>query len=275
MALADEQPARIPSGWVRALLLLTVYLLLSLTMAMYLDTIEGWVFSSFVAALATVYLFRVQVDRKDFLSLGLYPSGFYPHAITGLLGGTLLPVTGALLVYALNGIRWTSIQFSIGSLLSGAALMLLVAFTEELLFRGYILRNLRHSMNRWMAVLVSTLLFTALHAANAHLPTTGVMSIFAGGWLMGVAAVHSRSLWFPVGFHFSWNFVQGPILGFPVSGLTLPHLLEMDTIGSDLLTGGAFGFEGSLVGALLLTAVAGGISYLHARQLRGHSVKNQ
>lgn len=268
MALAGNQPALVRSGWLRALLLLAAYLLLSLTIAAYLHTVEAWIIASFVSCLVAVYLFRVRIDRKDFLSLGLYPSGLYPHGVTGLLSGTLLLVAGALMVYAGGGLRWTGIQFSAISLVSGATLMLLAAFTEELLVRGYILRNLANSMNKWMAVLVSSALFTALHGANAHLPAAGLLSIFAAGWLMAVTFLHTRSLWFPIGFHFSWNFVQGPILGFPVSGLTLPHLLEMEQRGPDLLTGGAFGFEGSLVCALLLMALAGWASYIHTRQRR-------
>lgn len=266
MALAGDQPALIRSGWLRALLLLAAYLLLSLTIAAYLQTVEAWIIASFISCLATVYLFRVRIDRKNFLSLGLYPSGLYPHGVTGLLSGTLLLISGALMVYAVNGLRWTGIQFNAISLVSGAALMLLAAFTEELLVRGYMLRNLAHSMNKWIAVLVSSGLFTALHGANAHLPPAGLLSIFAAGWLMAITFLHTRSLWFPIGFHFSWNFVQGPILGFPVSGLTLPHLLEMEQRGPDLLTGGDFGFEGSLVCAILLTTLAGGVSYIHARR---------
>lgn len=265
MAL-DHRSALIRQGWARALLLLAVYLLLSITAASYFHTLESWIAASFVVGLATVYVFRVYIDRKNFLSLGLHLSGIYPHAITGLLSGTALLVFGALMIYTLDGLRWTSVQFNGRSLLMSAVILLLVSFTEELVFRGYILRNLTHSVNKWTAILISTALFAAVHTANAHIPATGVLSIFAGGWLMGVVFIHTHSLWFPIAFHFSWNFLQGTVLGFPVSGLSLPHLLEMDRKGPDLLTGGAFGFEGSLVCTLLLTAVAGIVSYIHLRR---------
>ena len=63
--------------------------------------------------------------------------------------------------------------------------------------------------------------------------------------------IYTRNLWFAIFFHLSWNFLQGPVLGFPVSGLKLPALLQVTITGEDLLTGGKFGFEGSIIQSLL------------------------
>jgi hypothetical protein len=72
-----------------------------------------------------------------------------------------------------------------------------------------------------------------------------------GGLLLGVNYVHTRNLMFAIIFHFSWNFLQGPVLGFPVSGLKITGLLEATTEGHRWFTGGAFGLEGSAVQTVL------------------------
>ena len=71
--------------------------------------------------------------------------------------------------------------------------------------------------------------------------------------LLGINYIYTKNLWFGILLHFSWNFFQGPLLGFEVSGLPLQSLLQHDIQGSELLTGGKFGFEGSLVATVLLT----------------------
>ena len=58
----------------------------------------------------------------------------------------------------------------------------------------------------------------------------------------------TRALWLPIGLHFAWNFFQGPVFGFPVSGTQTSTLLQLEPVGPELLTGGRFGPEASLVG---------------------------
>jgi membrane protease YdiL (CAAX protease family) len=131
--------------------------------------------------------------------------------------------------------------------------LILVSFSEELVFRGYILNNLLHSMPKMPALLVSALLFAGFHTLNPGMSLIGFLNIFIAGVLMGINYIFSRNLWFAVFFHFSWNFFQGPVLGFEVSGLDLPVMLEQNLRGSTLLTGGAFGLEASWLATFVLS----------------------
>jgi len=72
-------------------------------------------------------------------------------------------------------------------------------------------------------------------------------NLFLAGLLLGINYIYSRNLWFSFLFHLSWNFFQGPILGFRVSGLSLPPLLVAEPKGDLFITGGEFGLEGSIL----------------------------
>ena len=69
--------------------------------------------------------------------------------------------------------------------------------------------------------------------------------------LLGLSYIYTRNLWFPIALHFSWNFFQGTVFGFNVSGIDSYSIIEQEAIHDNLLTGGKFGFEGSIVSVLL------------------------
>jgi len=79
------------------------------------------------------------------------------------------------------------------------------------------------------------------------------------GVLLAICYLRTRALWLPLGIHFAWNFVQGYVLGFPVSGIALQHsIFQAKIIGPAYLTGGAYGPEGSI---LSLGVIAAGTIY--------------
>jgi membrane protease YdiL (CAAX protease family) len=145
----------------------------------------------------------------------------------------------------------------------------MVALYEEIVFRGYVLRNLMKSFNKWPALFISALLFTLVHASNPGIPWTGLLNTFLGGALIGVAYIHTRSLWLPVFFHFTWNFMQGPVIGFPVSGIPFNSLFILETKGNPLVSGGDYGFEGSLISSFFLLAAFSVWGYFESK--RAHS----
>jgi hypothetical protein len=118
--------------------------------------------------------------------------------------------------------------------------------------RGYILNNFFDSMDKYIALIISSLLFAAMHLANANITLLSVTNIFLAGILLGIYYVHKQNLWLPITLHFSWNFFQGPIFGFEVSGVDVRGAISQDIQGSDLVTGGQFGFEGSIIATLLM-----------------------
>jgi uncharacterized protein len=131
-------------------------------------------------------------------------------------------------------------------------MLLMISVAEELVFRGYVLRSLMKSFNKWVAVVISAFLFAAVHFTNPDVSIIGILNTFAGGLLLGITFIHSRNLWLPVLLHFSWNFVQGPLLGFPVSGHSFKSIFILHEKGNVLVSGGNYGFEGSVIPAILL-----------------------
>ena len=71
---------------------------------------------------------------------------------------------------------------------------------------------------------------------------------------MALFFLQKKNLWAAIGIHFAWNYAQGPIFGFAVSGLEVRSLLEVEHLGSSILTGSEFGLEGSLIALLVLAA---------------------
>src|SRR5205085_10431659 len=119
---------------------------------------------------------------------------------------------------------------------------------EELLFRGYPLQTVRRANLAWLGIFLTSVPFAAVHLNNSHAVAgfTFINTALAGVWL-AVAYLRTRSLWLPLGLHWSWNWVQASLLGLPVSGIERiapASLLRAVNAGPDWLTGGAYGIEG-------------------------------
>ncbi len=210
-----------------------------------------------IVSLVSVSIFRRWVDRKSLASLGLEPGGHTSESIAGLFMGPALLGISALCLLFTGHAKWTDMIFDAQSLTISVGLLILISFGEELVFRGYILNNLLDTFkNKWIALVISALLFASFHITNPGMNSLAFANLFLAGLLLGINYIHTRNLWFSFLFHFSWNFFQGPILGFNVSGLHLPSLLQLETSGDALITGSDFGLEGSMLNtAVSLTAV--------------------
>jgi membrane protease YdiL (CAAX protease family) len=144
---------------------------------------------------------------------------------------------------------------------------------EEILIRGIIFRILEEWLGSWIALLLSALIFGFIHIENEGASVLIAVSIAVeAGVLLGAAFMYSRNLWLPIAIHFSWNFVQGGIYGARVSGFKLTDsLVSADITGSELITGGAFGPEGSIQ-ALTLCTLAG-IILLYFANKKGNFIQ--
>jgi len=172
-----------------------------------------------------------------------------------LLGAALLCSTLAILwsvgAYEVIGHgAWRDPLLAIPGFVLGAIL-------EEVVIRGILFRIAEQAVGTWIALVVSALVFGALHARN---PGAGVLSSIAiameAGVLLAAAFVLTRSLWSCIGIHVAWNYLQGGIFSIAVSGGASRGWLTGRMTGGDWLTGGAFGVEASLV-AFIVCALAG------------------
>lgn len=132
----------------------------------------------------------------------------------------------------------------LGLLLAG---FLIQGGLEEWIVRGYIYRALKDRWRPWVAALASSVLFALLHALNPEVSAVALLNIVIAGMILAALVERSGSLWSATLAHGVWNFAVACLLSVPVSGVSIFHLLDVSIGGRELLTGGPFGPEGSLV----------------------------
>lgn len=216
--------------------------------------------AALAAAVVAIRWMTARRDRQRWEATGLWlHPGWQREALSGLALGAGL-IAAIFLVLVATGIAGTSPGAGPArAILLGIFVMVPVALTEELLFRGYLLRNLAQAWGSPAALAVSAVIFGVVHSLNPNPSALALLSITLTGILMGYAYLQSGSLWFPVGFHFAWNFTQGSVLGMPVSGLGVPGLIRAHLGTPYWLSGGPFGPESSV---LATVAMLLGIGYV-------------
>lgn len=172
-----------------------------------------------------VWLFSHFIDKIKFQELGFNTKGAAQQLALGFFGGILVLSIGFITLILFQQIQWKDTNLVLTDLLTEVCLFILVAFSEELLSRGYVLNNLMQSMNKGWALVVSAFMFSFIHILNPNFSWLGFINIFMAGVLLGLPYIYTRQLWFPIALHFSWNFFQGPIFGFNVSGIELYSLI--------------------------------------------------
>jgi len=216
----------------------------------------------FAGALFAIFIFRRFVDKKSFKSLGFELTNYKTDLLKGLAWGAGLISFGFIALYFSGFITVIDTDFGAIQWLSYIAFFVIVAFNEEILVRGYVLTNLMASMNKYWALIVSALMFSVMHLGNDSTSYISTANLFIAGIMLGIYTIHKRNLWFPIAMHFTWNFFQGPVLGFEVSGTKMESAINQQVSGNPLITGGEFGFEGSL---LLTAMMIASTAYIHIK----------
>jgi membrane protease YdiL (CAAX protease family) len=225
-----------------------------------------------LAAILGVVVVQRLLGGPSLHQLGCTPlDGHRTALVLGLVLGPL--VFGAVLALeaAIRVVRIAPGNLDPAILLLAALTIGAVGAGEELMMRGVLLQQVLRGWGVRTAIFVSSLVFALLHLPNlltaAAEPVVSAMALLVLtllGIVLGIGAVLTRGLWFPVALHVSWNLAQGPLFGFPISGHPSDGLVQIDVTGADWLTGGAFGPEGGLVG-LLAVALCGAALWAYAR----------
>jgi membrane protease YdiL (CAAX protease family) len=242
-----------------------------------LSGLPGWIVQS-VALLAAATLSGL-VCGKLLEGLPVRALGWALHGgwlfdwLKGTMFGALSLVLAAVLIFVGGGY-----QFSFSSQGAGAVIKTLVfsglffilaASAEEVIFRGYPLQTMTRARLVILGLVLTSLVFAYIHKDNPNNPPgvppftyigldfinlPFINTALAGVWL-AAGYLRTRSLWFPLGLHWSWNWTMGSVLGLPVSGieaLSFAPLFHAKVLGPAWLTGGAYGVEGGLACTLAL-----------------------
>ena len=169
--------------------------------------------------------------------------------------GMLLAVVGIICV--IGGVRFELDPVrTAGTLLTGLYIFLFTALLEETLFRGFIFQRLLDGLGVWPAQIALATLFAVAHWGSPGMEgateIVAFMDIFLAAVMLGLAYLRTRSLALPIGLHLGWNWTQGHVLGFGVSGYDFAGWLKPIFQGKpEWLTGGAFGPESSIFSPLV------------------------
>ena len=205
-----------------------------------------------------LFIFWVKVIEKNALSsLGFVKRNWLKYLGWGIMF-SLVQMGVIALVYQVSGIG----SFELNELSLEPILFILGLFpfwllqggTEEVATRGWLLTRIAARTNLPLAIAISSSLFGILHMGNAGVTFLSVLNIILDGVLAGLLFIYTDSIWLVVAQHGTWNYVQGNLLGFQVSGTGADASIFSFTMGDgpDWLTGGAFGAEGSIITTLVL-----------------------
>jgi membrane protease YdiL (CAAX protease family) len=183
------------------------------------------------------------------------------HAIWELVAGlavgfglfsAVMAILWAMGIYHPAGFGYPS------AILSGMSLAIMSGVMEEIVFRGILFRASSRLVGTWGALLFTSSIFGMAHLANKGATFSSAVAIMLeAGVLLGAAYAVTGRLWLPIGLHIAWNFTEGSLFGMSVSGNSADSaLLRGSLSGPNILTGGAFGPEASVVAVITCLAVA-------------------
>ena len=230
---------------------------------------------SFLPLFFLVWLWLRVVEQRPLWTTGMTRPVAKPY-LRGLGIGLLFFVSAVLLLglFGFLEIENTSQNHSIWMTLGGTFLVLLgwivQGAAEEILARGFLLPILGVRWGPAAGVIVSSLFFSVLHLANPNLSFISLVNLFLFGLFAALYALNEGGLWGVFALHAIWNWAQGNLFGFSVSGMNTPSsiLFDLIEVGPDWATGGLFGPEGGVVVTLVLLIGIFVLVYLSRRNAR-------
>jgi len=226
-------------------------------------------FILFFSVLLWTWIFWMKTQKNSFVSIGFYRNaGWIKEIILGFVTGVVLLGSVFLILLVTGNIQVDSIEFHPASLATNLIIFLFVGFNEEMITRGYLMGSIKKLSNNVFALVLVAVLFSLMHIFNDNFSLVPFLNIFLAGILLGVVYVYTERLWFAISLHFTWNFFQGPVFGSQVSGnVTDGTFIQLTKTGNPLITGGDFGFEGSLLMTFLMIAIIFAIGFhYHKKQ---------
>ncbi|WP_251861683.1 CPBP family intramembrane glutamic endopeptidase [Clostridium sp. Marseille-Q2269] len=216
-----------------------------------INLITGFLFSALIT-FAWVKTF----ENRSVESMGFCREKFIRKYILGFVLGIILFSLVVILLTVTSHINLVSglNLANIGALIIVLPGWIIQSATEEILVRGWLMNVLGAKYNITIGLIFSSLLFSLLHFFNPNVSLVAALNLFITGILFGLYVIKTKNIWGACGLHAAWNFFQGNIFGFEVSGLKtgVGSLMNLELVGSELFTGGAFGPEAGIACTIVL-----------------------
>ena len=222
-----------------------------------MQTVGAYVF--YLTTTFAVWLMLRFVDRRPFVSVGFAFRKFAGKELSqGLLFGSgMMSIIFVIEYYSgMVHIEFRDVTIMQSAVIFGNSVLLyvIVGYGEEFLFRGYLFQTFIEGTNKLIATVSLALLFAIAHSKNPNASVFGLINVGLAGIWLSIAYFKTKALWLPIGLHISWNFFQGFVYSYPVSGTSSEHEQIGKAIvnGPEWITGGAFGPEGGALATLML-----------------------
>ena len=227
------------------------------------------------AFISLLVFFRVKViEKRSLSSIGFNKNNWLKKYSLGFLIGLAMMSIIVLILFPFGYITVEKNPIQpVG--ISAIASVLVILFgwiiqgaTEEIVTRGWLLNVLSTKYNIGVGLLISSTLFGLMHLTNPNVNYIAVINIILVGLFYGLYVIKTNDLWAVCGMHSAWNFAQGNIFGFKVSGLdvSVGSLIDLNLVGSDFVTGGIFGPEAGITATFILLASIGILLFIDKKR---------
>lgn len=224
------------------------------------------------AFISLLVFFRVKViEKRSLSSIGFNKNNWLKKYSLGFLIGLVMMsiIVLILLSFGYITVEKNPIQLVGISAISSILVILfgwiIQGATEEIVTRGWLLNVLSTKYNIGVGLLISSTLFGLMHLTNPNVNYIAVINIIFVGLFYGLYVIKTNDLWAVCGMHSAWNFAQGNIFGFEVSGLdvSVGSLIDLNLVGNNVITGGAFGPEAGIISTFILLVSIGILLFIN------------
>lgn len=225
--------------------------------------------------ISLLVFFRVKViEKRSLSSIGFNKNNWLKKYSLGFLIGLAMMSIIVLILFPFGYITVEKNPIQpVGISAIASVLVILLGWiiqgaTEEIVTRGWLLNVLSTKYNIGVGLLISSTLFGLMHLTNPNVNYIAVINIILVGLFYGLYVIKTNDLWAVCGMHSAWNFAQGNIFGFKVSGLdvSVGSLIDLNLVGSDFVTGGIFGPEAGITATFILLASIGILLFIDKKR---------
>lgn len=223
------------------------------------------------SSIIVVFLWIKFFEKRKIKTMGFHKNGSLKSYTIGFIIGLILLSLSAIMIIYLCDLTITKANFTTSSILPFMFAILawcIQGAEEEILLRGFMMPKLSKRFNVWVGVISNSVIFALLHLFNGGISILAIINLILFGIFASVYVLYTDNLWGACAIHSAWNFAQGNIFGFLVSGSdsTYQKILNISYNNNNLINGGKFGPEGGLAVSLILIVSTLIILYLLNRK---------
>ena len=196
-----------------------------------------------------IFLWVALYEKRKITTLGFYPNNLLNKYALGFLIGITMLSLSALIIILSGNVEITPGTFKISNIFPFLVVILswiIQGASEEILLRGFMMPILTKRFNIWVGILGNSLIFASLHLGNPGVSSLAIINLILFGVFASLYTLYNGNLWGICAIHSAWNFTQGNIFGFLVSGTHAPwdKIIFVNYETNNIINGGAFGPEG-------------------------------